>query len=66
MHRSNYFKVQDSLIRMTGNRAEIPQKDALTIVTCQIYVVRNEAFEPYLAHAINCAAQIGVNLTFKY
>jgi FkbH-like protein len=66
MYRSNFFKVQDSLIKMTGNRAEIPKKDALTIATSHIYVVRNEAFEPYLAHAINCAAQIGVDLTFEY
>jgi FkbH-like protein len=66
MYRSNFFKVQDSLIKMTGNRAEIPQKDALTIATSHIYVVRNEAFEPYLAHAINCAAQIGVDLTLEY
>ena len=66
MHRSNFYTVQESLIKMTGNRAEIPQRDSLTITTCQIYVVRNEAFEPYLAHAINCAAQIGVDLTLKY
>ena len=51
---------------MTGNRAEIPQKDAHTITTSHIYIVRNEAFEPYLAHAINCAAQIGVDLNLKY
>jgi FkbH-like protein len=28
--------------------------------------VRNEAFEPYLAHGINCANLIGVNLTLDF
>jgi FkbH-like protein len=51
---------------MSRNRAEIPQKDALTIVNSSIFIVRNEAFEPYLAHAINCAAQIGVNLSLEF
>jgi FkbH-like protein len=66
MHRSSFYKVQNSLVKMTRNRAEIPLKDSNCLVSSSIFIVRNEAFEPYLAHAINCAAQIGVDLGFEY
>lgn len=66
MLRSNIFSFQESLLKLSRNRAEIPPKDSSHITTSQIYIVRNEAYEPYLAHAVNCASAIGVDLTLQY
>lgn len=66
MLRSNFYKVQNSLLKLSGNRHEIPGKDGPFLALNKIFVLRNEAFEPYLAHGINCAAQIGIDLVLNY
>ena len=66
MLRSRFYDAQHSLLKLSGNRGEIPPKNNPHITASNIYVIRNEPFEPYLAHAITCASSIGVDLNFSY
>ena len=66
MHRSHFYHSQYSLLKLTGNRGEVPAKDNSHITSSQIFIIRNEPFEPYLEHAITCASLIGVNLHLNY
>jgi hypothetical protein len=66
MLRSRFYEAQRSLLKLSGNRGETPPKDNSHITTSHIYIIRNEAFEPYLAHAITCASSIGVDLNLSY
>jgi FkbH-like protein len=66
MLRSRFYEVQRSLLKLSGNRGETPPKDNSHITTSHIYIIRNEPFEPYLAHAITCASSIGVDLNLSY
>jgi FkbH-like protein len=66
MLRSNFYSIQESLIKFSGNRHEISIKEGPYLATNRVFLIRNEAYEPYLAHGVNCAAQIGVNLLMSY
>jgi len=66
MLRSRFYEAQRSLLKLSGNRGETPPKDNSHITTSHIYIIRNEPFEPYLAHAITCASSIGVDLNLNY
>ena len=66
MLRSRFYEAQPSLLKLSGNRGETPPKDNSHITTSHIYIIRNEPFEPYLAHAITCASSIGVDLNLSY
>jgi FkbH-like protein len=66
MLRSRFYEAQRSLLKLSGNRGETPPKDNYHITTSHIYIIRNEPFEPYLAHAISCASSIGVDLNLSY
>ncbi len=66
MLRSHFYEAQYSLLKLTGNRGEVPPKDNFHIASSQIFIIRNEPFEPYLEHAITCASSIGINLNLTY
>lgn len=66
MLRSNFYSIQESLLKLSGNRHEISRKNGPYVATNKVFLIRNEAYEPYLAHGVNCAAQIGINLLMSY
>ncbi len=66
MLRSQYFLNQSNLLKMFSNRAGMPPKDLMNISTSRIFVIRNEALEPFLAHSTNCANLIGIDLGFYF
>jgi len=66
MLRSNFYSIQESLLKLSGNRHEISRKDGPYVATNKVFLIRNEAYEPYLAHGVNCASQIGINLLMSY
>lgn len=66
MLRSNVHLIQNSLLKLSGNRPEIPGRDKAHIASTSAYIIRNEAYEPYLAHAINSASAIGIDFSLEY
>lgn len=66
MLRSNFYTIQGPLLKLSGNRHEFAGTRGPFIASNKIFVIRNEAFEPYLAHGVNCAAQIGVELKLNF
>ena len=64
MLRSQFFLNQNNLLKMVSNRAGIPPKDSINISASRVFVIRNEALEPFLAHSTNCANLIGIDLGF--
>jgi len=64
--RSNFYNFQSDILKMNANRFEIPRADYNGVVETKIFIIRNEALEPYLTHSINCSSLIGVNLKIEY
>lgn len=66
MLRSNFYTIQEPLLKLSGNRHEISGTKGPYVASNKVFVIRNEAFEPYLAHGVNCSAQIGVKLELSF
>jgi FkbH-like protein len=66
MKRSELYRFQAPIIKTWRNRFEIPPTDNDHITEVEFYVIRNEAYEPYLEHSKNYASLMGIDLRIEY
>ncbi len=66
MLRSNFHLIQTPLLKMVRNRSEVPYRDSQNLEKVNLFVIRNEPFEPYLQIGVNCASALGVDLEITF